>query len=30
VKWENADYVDLMRRRGAEAWTKIQAMMQAQ
>jgi glutathione S-transferase len=30
VKWENADYVDLMRRRGAEAWPKIHAMMQAQ
>lgn len=29
VKWENADYLDLMRQRGAEAWPKIEAMMQA-
>ena len=26
VKWENADYVELMRRRGAEAWPKVEAV----
>jgi glutathione S-transferase len=26
VKWENADYLELMRRRGAEAWPKIEAI----
>jgi glutathione S-transferase len=29
VKWENPAYLDLMRRRGAEAWPQIQAIMQA-
>jgi glutathione S-transferase len=29
VKWENADYLDLMRRQGAEAWPRLQAIMQA-
>jgi glutathione S-transferase len=29
VKWENADYLNLMRRRGAEAWPRIHAIMQA-
>ena len=28
VKWENADYLDLMRQRGTEAWPQIQAIMQ--
>jgi glutathione S-transferase len=29
VKWENADYLTLMRRRGAEAWPGIQHLMRA-
>jgi glutathione S-transferase len=28
VKWENPDYLTLMQRRGAEAWPKVQAIMQ--
>lgn len=28
VKWENADYLRLMRHRGTEAWPQIQAIMQ--
>jgi hypothetical protein len=28
VKWENPDYIDLMQRRGAEAWPHIQHIMQ--
>ena len=29
VKWENADYLGLMKRRGAEAWPQVHAIMQA-
>jgi glutathione S-transferase len=29
VKWENPDYLDLMRRRDAEAWPQVEAIMQA-
>ena len=29
VKWENADYLGLMQRRGAEAWPQVYAIMQA-
>jgi glutathione S-transferase len=29
VKWENADYLALMQRRGAESWPQVQAIMQA-
>ena len=29
VKWENADYLALMRRRGAESWSELQGIMQA-
>jgi glutathione S-transferase len=29
VKWENADYLDLMRRQGAEAWPRLEAIIQA-
>jgi glutathione S-transferase len=29
VKWENADYIDLMRRQGAEAWPRLEAIIQA-
>jgi len=29
VKWENADYLGLMQRRGAETWPQVQAIMQA-
>ncbi|MFL4985307.1 MAG: glutathione S-transferase family protein, partial [Xanthobacteraceae bacterium] len=28
VKWENPDYLALMQRRGAEAWPKVQSIMQ--
>jgi glutathione S-transferase len=28
VKWENPDYLTLMQRRGAEAWPKVQHIMQ--
>jgi glutathione S-transferase len=28
VKWENADYLALMKRRGAEAWPQVQEIMQ--
>jgi glutathione S-transferase len=28
VKWENADYLALMRQRGAESWPKVQQIMQ--
>ena len=28
VKWENADYLALMRRRGAESWSELQGIMQ--
>jgi glutathione S-transferase len=29
LKWENADYLALMQRRGAEAWPQVEAIMQA-
>jgi len=29
VKWENAEYLELMRRRGAEAWPQIEAISRA-
>jgi glutathione S-transferase len=29
VKWENADYLELMRRRGAEAWPRVEAIARA-
>jgi len=29
VKWENADYLSLMQRRGAEAWPSVQDLMRA-
>ena len=29
VKWENADYLGLMQRRGTECWPQVQAIMQA-
>jgi glutathione S-transferase len=29
VKWENADYLTLMRRRGMEAWPQVQEIMRA-
>ena len=29
VKWENADYLALMRRRGMEAWPQVQEIMRA-
>ncbi len=29
VKWENADYLALMRRRGAEAWPRVQEIVRA-
>jgi len=27
VKWENADYLALMKRRGAEAWPQVRDIM---
>jgi glutathione S-transferase len=27
VKWENADYLALMKRRGTEAWPQVQEIM---
>jgi glutathione S-transferase len=29
VKWENADYLELIRRRGAEAWPRVEAIARA-
>jgi glutathione S-transferase len=29
VKWENADYLGLMQRRGTESWPQVHAIMQA-
>jgi glutathione S-transferase len=29
VKWENADYLALMKRRGAESWPQVQELMKA-
>lgn len=29
VKWENADYLGLMQRRGAEAWPQVQQIMRS-
>jgi glutathione S-transferase len=29
VKWENADYLDLMRRQGADAWPRLEAIIRA-
>jgi glutathione S-transferase len=29
VKWGNPDYLALMQRRGAEAWPKVQTIMQS-
>ena len=29
VKWENADYLTLMQRRGAEAWPQVQEIVRA-
>jgi glutathione S-transferase len=29
VKWENADYLAMMKRRGSEAWPQVAGIMQA-
>jgi glutathione S-transferase len=29
VRWENADYLRIMRARGAEAWAQLEQMMRA-